>query len=608
MLSTAGKPERRYGAAAKGVAMSLLVAVLLTVGLSATDLTKLQNYEAAGSEPNPPKALVEQARAEFRGRGTDLAAYFLKHTDPRPRSDAYFFVLRTVGDAETALVLIRALPNPPAHESGMLDRHFGEVEAAIQAVLENGAARNDPRIVPALEHAVDAARSRRNGVGMPAALAAVGLIGRCGSADGARALRKLAADSDPAIRATAAEALGDLAAAPDAQSSEEGPPVRTLLRVLESDPNAEARRQAAESLGRFGTPESILGLRSALSTENDPRVVDAILQSLQRSGAPIQDPEQCRELIARTWDVYFARQMLNCWGAKAGREEILAAALAGPAVQRAAALDWVVAVEKPVPVVKPFPNVPEPEPVRFDPALQEKLLGSAVDVLSQGKQISEATRDSTEKALWRISGGDMPLALRYADRVRPRQARFRMSAALARADTGAYDAYRRRRQFRRGMLLALGIGVFLFFGSVRHAVALMAASAVGWAFWGLQASGVRELPPPPLALLSVAAIAFFSAGLVMAAAVLMRRRKPGASRARTVLSAVEAVGAAGVLAFVVCGLTRATRLFPIGMEGWELFFDPAESFLLAVCVAAALATADGLLRWAHARRRAAMAP
>jgi HEAT repeat protein len=587
--------------------MSLLVAVLLTAGLSAADITKLQNYEAAWSEPNPPKALVEQARSEFRGRGTDIAAYFLKHTDPRPRNDGYSFVLRTVGDAETALVLIRALPNPPTHESGMLDRHFGEVEAAIQAVLENEAARNDPRIVPAPVQAIEAAQAKPGGVGMPAALVAVGLIGRCGSADSVRALRKLAADADPALRAAAAEALGDLAAESTAQSAAGDSLVRALLRALESDPNAEVRRQAAESLGRFGAPETILGLRSALSGEKDPRVVDAILHSLDRSGAPVRDPEQCRELIARTWDVFFARQMLDCWGARAGREEILDAALAGPAVERAAALAWVTAVEKPVPLVKPSPDIREPEPVRFDPTLRERLLGSAVDVLSQGKQISESTRDSAEKALWRISGGNMPLALGYADRVRPKLARFQVSAALARADRRAYDAYRRRRQFRLAMLLALGIGVFLFFGSVRRGTALMAAAAAGWGFWSLQATGVRELPPPPLGLLSVPAIAFLSAGMVMAAAVFMRRRKPGAGRARAVLRAVLAVGGAGVLAFVICGVTRATRLFPIGMEGWELFFDPAESLLLAVSVAAALAAAAGLLRWAHARRSAAMA-
>jgi hypothetical protein len=57
---------------------------------------------------------------------------------------------------------------------------------------------------------------------------------------------------------------------------------------------------------------------------------------------------------------------------------------------------------------------------------------------------------------------------------------------------------------------------------------------------------------------------------------------------------VAAVVLATVLAFLVCGLTRSTGLFPIGSEGWELIFDPLSSALFAVVVAAALFLVDGV--------------
>jgi hypothetical protein len=146
--------------------MSFLLAILLVGGLSPVDLKGLEKYEAAWGEPS--LRLVDEARAEFGNRGVEIADYFLRHTEPRPRNDAYFFVLRAVGDTETALVLIRALPNPPVHESGVLDRDFGEIEVAIRAMLEtNDPARADPRIASALLEAVATARAKPYGTGMP---------------------------------------------------------------------------------------------------------------------------------------------------------------------------------------------------------------------------------------------------------------------------------------------------------------------------------------------------------------------------------------------------------------------------------------------------------
>src|SRR5713101_2393910 len=140
--------------------------MVLMIGLASADLERLGKYEAAWGERDPRGALVDQARREFGGRGVEVAEHFLKHTDARPRNDAYFFVLRAVADAETAFLLIRALPNPPARQSGILDRDFGEVDVAIEAVLDDETVRSDPRIVAALEQAIATERAKPPVVGV----------------------------------------------------------------------------------------------------------------------------------------------------------------------------------------------------------------------------------------------------------------------------------------------------------------------------------------------------------------------------------------------------------------------------------------------------------
>jgi hypothetical protein len=53
-------------------------------------------------------------------------------------------------------------------------------------------------------------------------------------------------------------------------------------------------------------------------------------------------------------------------------------------------------------------------------------------------------------------------------------------------------------------------------------------------------------------------------------------------------------------------MTRSTRLFPVGSEGWELIFDPVESLVLAVFAAAVLAVMDALILWVSRRWRLAV--
>ena len=577
--------------------MSFLLAILL-VQLSAAEVRALEKYGVAWSELKPSAELIEQARAEFGNRGVAVAEYFVRHIDPRPRNDAYFFVLRAVGDAETVLVLIRALPNPPPRTSGILDRDFGEVEVAIQAVLDaNDSVPADPRIVPALLEVFATARTKPYGTGMQLAFAAIDILGHCHTADAVHSLERLAADADPKIRAAAATALGNQKQAQGTQPRQPGDFVMALLRILERDPSPEARRQAAESLVRVDGPEPdiVAGLHSALNRERNSQVVDAILQGLYRHGAPIQDPLRCRELIARTWDAYFAQQMFNCWRVAANREELLQAALSGPPTVRAAALDSLVPAEPSAPLVQSLIENSRPGPPRLDPMSQERLLNAAVDVLSQRGQISDSTRDMTHQALWRISGRNMAIALGYADRITPAASRFQASAALAHADTGAYNAYRRNQQFRAGALLALGIAVFLFWAPLRRGMATLSASALAWGIWSLQLTGVRELSPPPLRWLSASAIGFLSAGAVTAIVTFVPRKERAAGRGRSVMRLIVAVAVSGTTAFVVCGWTRNARLFPVGSEGWELLFDPLGSFLLAIAVAGILATTNFLI-------------
>ena len=584
---------------------SIVGGLALLAAVSAADVQRLEKYEAAWVGSGDAQAVAEQARADFAGRGVEIAQHFLTHTDARPRNDAYFYVLRTIGDAETALTLIRALPHPPAHESGLLDRHFGEIAVAIEAVLTSDVTRSDPRVVEALEQAIAAARRKPYGTGAPEVLEVVRLLGQCRSADAARVLRRLAADGDAAVRTAAAGALGQLGAIAAALPADRTSSAQEVLLLLSSDPSPSTRRQAAESAGLLDAPETAPALRAALRTEADPRVVDAIVQSLRRRGAPVDDPIQCRNLIGRTWEAGVAEQMLNCWNQSGVTREVLVeAALEGPATQRAAVLFALTAPPQPAPQVRSLVVGRVPlEPARFDPQIRARLLDSAVWVLSQGDDISSSIRDTVEQALWNASERNMGLSLQYADGITPHAARFRASSALARANPIAYDATRRPRQVAIALLMALGIGlVMVVRPALRRPAGFLAASVALWALWTLQASGVRDLAPPPLQLLSVGALAFLSAGVATGGAALVTRRASpgwGSIAVRVLLTLITA----GVIGAVVCGVTRHARLFPSDMAGWELILDPLAAMILASGVAAMLVSIDGLLWRVTSTRR-----
>lgn len=561
--------------------------LLLQVVLSSLDLQLLEKYSNPWTEADAGSQLEEQARADFGGRGVEVANHFLIHTGPKPRNDAFYFVLGAVGDSDTALALIRALPSPPSQQSGMLARHFGEISTAIEAVLTNEATRRDPRIVAALEQAVSTARARPSGMGRHEAVTAVRLIAMCRSTEAARALARFTADPDPEIRTAAAGALRQLepATAPDAASA-----AADLLRVLVSDSTPQARRQAADSLGSVEGAAIDTGLRAALHDERDPRVVDGIVQALRRRGTPVEDPGQCRDLVGRTWEAAVAQQLLDCWRRQgASHEELVQAALDGSATQRAVALLSLTAPD-PLDSAKSLVVDTSTSTALLEPPLRDRLLEAAVWVLSE-ERISDSTRDTAELALWNLSGRRMHLATAYADRVTPNAARYRASAALARADGAAYDARRRPQQAVIGLAIMLAFGLLSGLLSVRRSplrrpALLLTMSAAGWVLWTFQASGVRDLPPPPLQLLSVAALALFSAGSVTAAAAMIRR--PARTASSTIIRGVLTLTAAAGIAGVMCFATRRVRLFPSDRDGWELVFDPIGAAVLAAVAAAIL--------------------
>lgn len=581
------------------VSTSIVGSLLLVAAvLSPADLQRIEKHGAAWTlSADEAQASVEEARTDFAGRGVEIADHFLLHTGPRPPNDAFFFLFRVVGDAETAIALIRALPNPPTHESGMLDRHFGEISVAIEAVLTGGAARGDPRVVAALETALATARRKPYNAGMHEALEAVRLIGMCRTAQAARALARLAADSDATIRAAAAEALGDFKIPVDSAArdpaAEPVSPARELIRILSSDPSPPARREAGESLGSVDAPEVAPGLRAALNTEQDPHVVDAVIQSLRRRGVPLEDPAECRRLIGRTWEAGVAEQMLDCWRRSGiASEELEQMALTGGAMERAVAL---FAISTPAARTRSLIVARSPEPLHIDPGVRTRLLEAAAWTLSQGDRISSSTRERAEQALWTLSEMRMDRALEHADGIAPHVARFRTSEALARADLASYDAARRRQQAMLTALIAVGLGVLSLVRSpLSRPAMLMAVSVAGWAAWTLQASGARDLPPSPFWLLTVAAIAFVSAGATTGAAALIApvaARGAGPVAVRAILTII----ASGIVAGVVCGTTRNARLFPGSTEGLSLIFDPLAATIMAIAVAAILLVVDRLL-------------
>jgi len=488
---------------------------------------------------------------------------------------------------------------------------------AIEAVLKNETVRTSPSVVGALEDTVKRAHQQLGGARVAAV--AISLLGKCRTPEAARLLQQLATDSDRAIRAAAVEALGNAA------SSEAGQTVQgTLARDI--DPNIRA--QAAASLARSQSPEAVASLQAALIRETDPRVIDETVRSLTHLHVLPQDPMACLQVANRVWDASVAQPLFDCWRATASREELINQATSGSWTVRAFALH--VLAEIPRSLIQPIvplvamPSVPTPRsggdnnlastgtsvnppPVAFptpvfEPATRDRLLQSCVEILSQNisglpapNSLSYSTAQLVREAFWEISGRNMVVALAFADRIVPIHGRytsigrFGESYDLASKDGAAYASLRRPRQLLAAGLAALLISPLLVLKRLRKLAAAMLASLCTWGAWSAFQTGVRELPPAPLFFLTVSCLAFLSAGLVAGAFALLPVREWVKVAAAPVI--------AGVCAYLICGFTRSTSLFPIESGGWELIFDPLGSALLAVPVALVLSLAVG--RWKH---------
>jgi hypothetical protein len=635
----------------------LLVAILAAPALQAQPLTsaeldKLARFEREHGYAGMPRQFREReaarverayaaARAEFGGQGARIGEHYLRHTGTPPGAAAYFFVLEAVADAETAFALIRGLVEPPEPESGpefesggkrqRLPRYEGEIETALEAVLAADAVARDPRVAEQLAEAIARLRAKPRGIARGTATRAVGLLGKCDSDPAREALRRLAVDTDADFRAAAVAALGSAGAAPDAA---------LFARTLLEDPQPRARGEAAAAIAKLQARDALPALRRALAEERNPEVTDAVVQALAALKALPDDPRQCFEAAGRSWEAHAAALAFACWRAQASREALRQAALEAPHVVRVLAMAAL--LERPpardLPLVRfpqaavapppappgatapvavlPQPASPAPAPPAFDDATRKRLLESSVQVLSRAARaypakpetISPSLAYQMNSLLFDVAGGDMRVALQYADRIVTRASRsvndgrLAASDALWRTDSSAYEKLRRPRQALLAAALAACALLLLAFPQTRGAAVAAALPLAAWAVLTLSIGGVRELPPLTLAPLTIIGSASIVAAIIAAAAAMLRERGHAQGWAGAIVLGAGAIGVAAVAAFFVCGAARWYDVFPIMGEGWELIFDPIGAALAAVPLTAlGLAGAAGA-RWSFGRR------
>ncbi len=515
----------------------------------------------------------EQAQQEFGGRGPELARYFLYHQSP-PNNSAFFFLFRAVGDAETAKILIRSLPNPPKPVDGVMSRHAGEIEVAVGEILQNNSMRTDPAVLEALEETLTKARQLPWGE-FPAKLI-VASIGYLQTPEAAESLQNLADDPDAVIRAAAVAALGKTG-----QSSI----LPSLEQAMSDDPSPAVRSEAAEALAQASTEKSVPALLASLIKETNLHVIDSILKSLVSLRALPEEPKECLNLAKTGWDVETVRPYFNCWQKTASREAIIAQAISGTWAIRALALNALTQGRPPKGPLTPAKSA-STHPLSFDEPTKAKLLQSAVEVLSHDIRgshhkdtISHNTAYMTKEAFGEITGQDMATALAFADRIQPLHGRydyigrFGASSYLASKDAKAYTALRRSGQLLSAALLALACALPLIPLKTRKFGAALLAGIALWVVFMMFETGVQVFPPPPLWVLSVPFIAFLTAGLVSGAVAFM----PCKSWTKLITSLMTA----GIAALIISGYTRSQGWFPIGDGGWALFFDPIGCALLA---------------------------
>lgn len=586
--------------------------------LSDEDLRQISQFEQSPSLLDVPEFAREdmeprvreaysKARALFAGRGPELARHFLTHSGHPPSNSAWFFVLEAVADADTAILLIQALWDPPVVESGppisaggktwMRERDRAEIQSAIASVLVDDAVSAAPSVLEALLEALERMRPARPELGPGDASRVVELMGYLKGGAAASALRHLASDPDPSIRSLALQGLGKVAGDEPQQAAAESSD--TLSEALHSETDPRGRIEAAAALANIGSPEAGDTLQRALASEQHPMVVDAIVAALEKLDVRWPEAADCGDIVARSWEPGAARGPFACWREGATDLQLIDAAISSPGLLRVLALRALVAAP----------------PITIDEASRERLLDSVVELLSRpsgampgpNAELSTSAVWMLHDVLWELAGQEMRTALRYADEIGTQgmryttQGRFGASYALFHKDSEGYMDYRRPRQLGLGVLCVIAFSALMLWRRTRRLGLALTVAALAWILWSLGAEQLRELPPPPLQFLTLSAIGSASAGFTVATFALLERRPwPRSAAAVLVRTGLAALGA-GVLAFFLCGYTRWSGVFPIGGEGWELIFDPIGSAVIAIPTAIALSLLDALAasrKWA----------
>lgn len=585
----------------------LLAALITPPGISAQEITAEDAQRVApyyryweladAAEPlsadveSRLSAAIREAEQEFRGRGPALARYFLRHVQATPGNTAFFFLFRAIGDVETARVLIPALLDPPPVGGQSYGRDAFEVGIGIEALLKNSSVASDPAATVELSGTLTRARQQPGGDRV--ATIVVSLLGACRSPEATRLLEALTIDPDSSIRSAAVTALG-ASAAPSAAIA--------LRQALTRDADPEARARAAESLVRHGSPDAIGALEASLSRETNPRVIDTLVRALVTLGASPTERQACLDMASRCWEASVAEPLFACWRAGASRDDLIRLATSGgwttrvlalrtlagaPAAQIEAREPRLVTPDSRGAAVLARRPVPDPPSPGFEPEVRDRLLQSGVEILSQRVSgiplqgtLSYSTAQLARDAFWQISGGNMAVALEFADRILPVSGRhtsigrFGESVDLASRDRASYVRARRPQQLFATAAAALALSPLLALARFRRpALALILALGL-WAAWFSSRDSAHELPPIRLAFLTVSCLAFLGAGLAAGGLTLLPMPRW--------LRVISAPIVAGVAAFVLCAVPRWVGWFPTGSEGWELIFDPLASAILAV--------------------------
>ena len=534
--------------------------ILLVAAINSADLDKLTVYEKAWDDSAEDKA--PEAREAFAGRGGDVVDHFLRAHRGRPRTGAYAFVLRALGDVDSTLVLIGALREPPKPEEDATVRQPAEIAALVGTIVDVPAVGGDPRVAAALDALANAPPESKNRDVIVAA--GVALLGRSRGPDAVRALLARAENEKATMRSIAVQALGWMG---DRIGAGERPLVlAALAKRLESDDEPEVRARAAEALRHLELRESADALRAALDRETEPTTVDAIVEAMEALGAPVTDPARCREIAGRGFDAHRMRAPFECWRKSASRDDLVDAATNGPPILRARALRALGVDPAPPQGGTPMGEAPPPAgPVEgVDEATSDRLLASAVDVL--GHEGSLGMHDEAIAAAWGLGRGNLSRILPATDEIASLPLRYFASWSLHRWSPAGYDHYRREREIWGAIWLAVPFFLLAFGRPDARPFAAAALFAVaGWGVTTYLARGTLDLPPWPYPLAKVRFLVPVAATITAWLAL----RYPNRRRLVCLL--------AGPLSFLVLyGATRAAGFFPPDtLDGMLFLVEPA---------------------------------